>query len=154
MHTVSANVTESQLADGSFQVVWKEGYLQFKRLARGIVFMRKVGDFNEDVFQSIIKPFNTEWNHTKELKVVCDAAEMGAYTAAYRRLWTDWFRARSGHVKIYIYTPSKLIRMAVAVVNMVVDVFEVCSNEQSLHTILTRLVPSFQPAMLPARLVR
>jgi hypothetical protein len=155
MQTAHVEVAESTLPDGSHQFVWKEGYLQVKRVAPGVIFMRKVGDYHDDVFHTIIKPFNSEWNATKHLMVVCDAADMQGYTAAYRQLWTDWFRARRGHIKISIYMRSKLVRMAIAVVNMAVgDVFETCKNEEALHATLSRLVPSFHPSALPVRLKR
>ena len=143
---------ESVLPDGSFQIVWKEGYFQFKRIASGVVFCRKVGDFHEDVFKSLIAPFNSEFAKAKKLAVVCDGSEMQAYTGAYRQLWTEWFKAHSGHVKVYIFTRSKLVRMAVTVVNMFVDVFELCNTEAKLHAVLSQLAASFQPAMLPPRI--
>jgi hypothetical protein len=147
-------VTTETLPDATIQIQWAGGYVQIKAMALGVIFFRKVGRFPDAVFQDIIVHFEREVARCTHLSMICDCADLDDYESAYRLHWTDWFKKSRGRVRAHIYARSKLVRMALNVVNLTVPVFQAHESLEALNGVLRDLVPSFSPRMLPRPLDR
>jgi hypothetical protein len=124
------------------------GYVQVKTVKPGVLFCRKVGKLPEGIFHAIIEPFNAGVA-TGSLDVYCDFTDFANYDSGYRVRWTEWIKRHPGKVKAMVYTPSKMVLMALSVINLVAHTFTTFASVEDLYAALARAAPGFHRQTLP-----
>lgn len=116
--SAAGTVKSVSLKDGSTELVSDRGSARMRRLASGIALITCRGVFSEAFHPPMEDFVERSVEAAGPIIVFVDGWELHSVETGFRERWTEWFRKNRQRVRVHMLVRSKLLEMAISLVNL------------------------------------
>jgi len=132
--------------DGTVLYLGEAGCAVLQRLARGVLLITAVGDFETPSASETMKDFENELEVGGKLVLFINLLERKSVASSSRQSWSEWARKHRDRLRSHVLVRSKLVDMAISVIAMLAGGVSVksYSNVADFEAAIAREVPGFR----------
>jgi hypothetical protein len=142
------------LKDGTVLYLGRSGCAVFQRLAKGVLLITPVGEFDTLSPEHTMREFENEMEAAGSLSLYINLLERKTAASTTRKAWSEWARKNRDRIRSHVLVRSKIVDMAISVIAMLAGGMPVrsYSNVAEFEASIAREVPGFRKLPpVPAR---